>query len=83
MSQFINNNSALLLLLVLSGFVVLLGWEHRRSKKALAIIAAVTLVLALGYGQARIEATDIASTAALDARLGAGGPVVMEVFSNT
>ena len=83
MSQFVNNNSALLILLAFSAIVLLLGWDHRRSKKALAIIAGVTLVLALGYSQARIEATDIASAAALDATIGGGGPVVMEVFSNT
>lgn len=83
MGQFVNNNSALLLLLAITGFVVLLGWDHRRSKKALAIIAGVTLVLALGYSQARIEASDIASAAAFDAAIGGGSPVVVEVFSNT
>ena len=83
MSQFVNNHSALLLLLAFIGIVVLLGWVHQRSKKTLAIIAVVTLVLALVYSQARIEDSDITSTAALDAAIEEGFPVVMEVFSNT
>ena len=83
MGEFINNNSALLLLIAFAGIVLLLGWDHRRSKRALAIIAVVTLVLAAGYMQARIEASDIESAASLDAAIGGGTPVVMEVFSNT
>jgi CHASE2 domain-containing sensor protein len=83
MGDFINNNSALLLLIACAGTVLLLGWDRRRSKRALAIIAVVTLVLAAGYMQARIEASDIESVASLDATLDGGTPVVMEVFSNT
>ena len=83
MRELINNNSALLILIAFAGIVLLLAWDHRRSKRALAIIAVLTLVLSAGYMQARIDASDVESVASLDATIGGGTPVVMEVFSNT
>ena len=82
MHEFVNHHSALLILIALAGIVLLLAWGHRRSKRSLALIAVVTLVLSAGYMQARIDASDIESIASLDTILG-GTPVVMEVFSNT
>ena len=83
MRELVNNHSALLILIAFAGIVLLLAWDHRRSTRALAIIAVVTLVLAAGYMQARIDASDVESIASLDATIGGGTPVVIEVFSNT
>ena len=83
MAELLNNNSALIILVLLAGVVGLFGWEHRRSKRALAVIAAIVVVLSAGYLSARNGPSDVASIAEVDAILAAGVPVVLEVYSDT
>ncbi len=83
MAAFINNNSALLIGVVFLGFIALLAWDHRDSKKALAVLTAISLVLAFGYLSARQGPSDVATIAEVDGIIGSGAPVVLEVYSDS
>ncbi len=82
MGQFINHNSALLLMLVFGGMVVLFAWPYRRNLRALAAIAAVVAVLFAGYWNVRTGPSTVPDIAGVDVALGAGTPVLVEVYSD-
>ena len=82
MAGFLNNNSALILLILLVLVVGLFAWEHRRSKRGLAVIAAIVVVLGAGYATARSGPSDVATLAEVDVVLAGGAPVVMEIYSD-
>ncbi len=82
MGALLNNNSAVILVGLL---LVALGWypwDYRRSKRALAVFAAVAIVLVGGYLSARHGPSDVASLAEVDAVLGSGVPVILQVYSD-
>ena len=83
MAQFINHNSALLLLLLaFGGMVVLFAWPYRRNLRVLAIIAAVVAVLFAGYWNVRTGPSTVPDIAGVDVMIGAGAPVLVEVYSD-
>ena len=82
MGAFINNNSAMILVGLLVAVLGWHAWDYRRSKRALAVIAAVAVVLVGGYASARHGPSDVATLAEVDRLLGAGTPVVLEVYSD-
>ena len=83
MGEFINNNSLWIVGVLVVGIAVMFAWEHRDSKRALAVIAAVLVVLASGYWTSRTGASDVQSIAEVDSVLALGLPVVVEVFSDS
>ena len=82
MAAFVNHNSAIILLVLVAGVAAMLAWEHRRSWRALGVIAFVVLVLSAGYADARHGPSDVATIAEVEGLLAAGHPVVLEVYSD-
>ncbi len=82
MGAFINNNSAVILIGMLLIVLGWYAWDYRRSRRALAIFAAVAIVIVGGYLSARSGPSDVATLAEVDAVLAAGAPVVLEVYSD-
>ncbi len=82
MGEFLNNNSAVILIGLLLIALGWYAWDYRRSKRALAVFAAVAIVIVGGYLSARHGPSDVATLAEVDAVLAAGAPVVLEVYSD-
>ncbi len=82
MGAFINNNSAVILIGMLLIVLAWYAWDYRRSRRALAIFAAVAIVIVGGYLSARSGPSDLATLAEVDAVLASGAPVVLEVYSD-
>lgn len=82
MATFINNNSALILLVMLVASIAWLGWDYRRRKRALVVLAAIAVVLIGGYLSAQAGPSDVATLAEVDAVLASGAPVVLEIYSD-
>ena len=82
MATFINNNSALILLVMFVASIAWLGWDYRRSKRALGVFAAIAVVLIGGYVSSQAGPSDVATLAEVDAVLASGAPVVLEVYSD-
>ena len=83
MGEFINNNSVWILAVLVFGIGGFFAWEHRRSWRALAIIAAVLVVLSAGYWTSRQGPSDVATIDEVDGVLARGAPVVLEVYSDS
>ncbi len=81
MGQLLNNNSAVILIGMMLIALAWYAWDYRRSKRALAVFAAVAIVLVGGYLSARHGPSDVASLAEVDAVLASVLPVVLYVFS--
>ena len=82
MGQILNNNSAAILIGIMLIALAWYAWDYRRSKRALAVFAAVAIVLVGGFLSARHGPSDVASLADVDAVLAAGAPVVLEIYSD-
>ena len=82
MSQLLNQYSAALLLLSVVGIVAILLRQYRKNRWVLGVIALGTIALAVGYLQVRTGPSSLASASALDAGLGKGVPVLVEVYSD-
>ena len=82
MGALLNNNSAVILVGMLLVALGWYAWDYRRSKRALAVFAAVAIVLVGGYLSARHGPSDVASLAEVDAVLAAGVPVILQVYSD-
>ena len=82
MGEFLNNNSAVILIGILLIILGWYAWDYRRSKRALAVFAALAIVIVGGYAGARHGPSDVATLAEVDAVLAAGVPVVLEVYSD-
>ena len=82
MGELLNNNSAVILIGMLLIVLGWYAWDYRRSKRALAVFAAVAIVLVGGYMGARHGPSDVATLAEVDAVLASGAPVVLEVYSD-
>ena len=82
MGALLNNNSAVILVGMLLVALGWYAWDYRRSKRALAVFAAVAIVLVGGYLSTRHGPSDVASLAEVDAVLAAGVPVILQVYSD-
>ena len=82
MGALLNSNSAVILVGMLLVALGWYAWDYRRSKRALAVFAAVAIVLVGGYLSARHGPSDVASLAEVDAVLAAGVPVILQVYSD-
>ena len=82
MGEFLNNNSAAILIGLVLVTLGWYAWDYRRSKRALAVFAAVAVLLVGGFLSARHGPSDVATMAGVDAVLAAGMPVVLEVYSD-
>ena len=82
MGALLNNNSAVILVGLLLVALGWYAWDYRQSKRALAVFAAVAIVLVGGYLSARHGPSDVASLAEVDAVLGSGVPVILQVYSD-
>lgn len=82
MGPFLNNNSAVILIGILLITLGWYAWDYRRSKRALAVFAAVAVVIVGGYLSAGSGPSDVATLAEVDAVLASGSPVVLEVYSD-
>jgi hypothetical protein len=82
MRELLNQYSAALLVLTLVALVAILVRQHRRNRWVLGIIAVGTVALVIGYTQLRTGPSSIASASALDAELGQGIPILVEVYSD-
>ena len=82
MGELLNNNSAAILIGMLLATLGWYAWDYRRSKRALAVFAAVAIVLVGGYLGARHGPSDVATLAEVDAVLASGAPVILEVYSD-
>ena len=82
MGEFLNNNSAVILIGILLITLGWYAWAYRRSKRALAVFAAIAIVIVGGYLGARHGPSDVATLAEVDAVLASGAPVVLEVYSD-
>ncbi|MCH8849356.1 MAG: hypothetical protein IIC89_00860 [Chloroflexi bacterium] len=82
MGEFLNNNSAAILIGLLLITLAWYAWDYRRSKRALAVFAAVAIVIVGGYLGVRQGPSDVATLAEVDAVLASGAPVVLEVYSD-
>jgi len=82
MREFLNQYSAALLVLILVAFVAILVWQYRRNRWVLGVIAIGAVALVIGYTELRTGPSSIASASALDAELGNGTPVLVEVYSD-
>ncbi len=82
MGALLNNNSAVILVGMLLVALGWYAWDYRRSKRALAVFAAVAIVLVGGSLSARHGPSDVASLAGVDAVLGSGVPVILQVYSD-
>lgn len=82
MRELLNQYSAALLLLGLVALISILVWQYRRNRWVLGIIGIGTVALVAGYLQLRTGPSSVASALALDAELGRGVPVVVEVYSD-
>ncbi|MCH7483353.1 MAG: hypothetical protein IIC95_11330 [Chloroflexi bacterium] len=82
MGEFLNNNSAAILIGLVLVTLGWYAWDYRRSKRALAVFAAVAILLVGGFLSARHGPSDVATMAGVDAVLAAGMPVVLEVYSD-
>ena len=79
---FISQNSATLALLII---FVMLGsyvWTNRRNRKVAVALTLVVLAIGAGYFSARHGPSEAATIAEVDALLGSGQPVVLEVYSD-
>ena len=83
MGEFINNNSVWIIGVIVFGLGALFAWDHRRSWRALAVIATVLLVLSAGYLTSRHGPSDVQTIGEADTILAAGAPVVLEVYSDS
>jgi thiol-disulfide isomerase/thioredoxin len=83
MRDFINQNSALLLAILVFGMAAWGAWDYRKNKRALLAIAAILIVITVGYAQVRHGQSDASSVAEFDAVFAAGAPVVLEIYSDT
>ncbi|MCH7993952.1 MAG: c-type cytochrome [Planctomycetes bacterium] len=72
MGEFLNNNSAVILIGMLLIALGWYAWDYRRSKRALAVFAAVAIVIVGGYLGARHGPSDVATLAEVDAALASG-----------
>lgn len=82
MGEFLNNNSAVILIGILLIALGWYAWDYRRSKRALAVFAAIAIVIVGGYLGARHGPSDVATLTEVDAVLASGAPVVLEVYSD-
>ncbi len=82
MGEFLNNNSAVILIGMLLIALGWYAWDYRRSKRALAVLAAIAIVIVGGYLSVRHGPSDVATLAEVDAVLVSGAPVVLEVYSD-
>lgn len=82
MGEFLNNNSAAILIGLVLVTLGWYAWDYHRSKRALAVFAAVAVLLVGGFLSARHGPSDVATMAGVDAVLAAGMPVVLEVYSD-
>ena len=82
MGQLLNNNSAVILIGMMLIALAWYAWDYRRSKRALAVFAAVAIVLVGGFLSARHGPSDVGTLAEVDAVLASGVPVVLEVYSD-
>lgn len=82
MREFLNQYSAALLMLSLAGIVAIFLWQYRKNRWVLGIIAIGTLALVIGYFHLRTGPSSVTSASALDAELGQGVPVLVEVYSD-
>ena len=82
MGEFLNNNSAAILIGLVLVTLGWYAWDYRRSKRALAVFAAVAILLVGGFLSARHGPSDVATLAEVDAVLASGAPVVLEVYSD-
>ena len=82
MREFLNQYSAALLVLSMMAIVAILVSQYRRNRWMLAVIAVGAVALVIGYAQLRTGSSSIASASALDAELGNGTPVLVEVYSD-
>ena len=79
---FISQNSAtfaLLIIMVMLGYYV---WTNRRNRKVALALTLVVLAIGAGYLSARHGPSEAATIAEVDALLGTGQPVVLEVYSD-
>ena len=82
MGALLNNNSAVILVGMLLVALGWYAWDYRRSKRTLAVFAAVAIVIVGGYLGVRQGPSDVATLAEVDAVLASGAPLVLEVYSD-
>ena len=82
MREFLNQYSAALLVFSMVALLAILVSQYRRNRWVLAVIAIGAVALVIGYAQLRSGSSSIASASALNAVLGNGTPVLIEVYSD-
>jgi heme A synthase len=82
MREFFNHYSAAVLVLTIVALGALLVWQHRRNRWVLGAIAVGTIALVIGYAQLRSGPSSITVASTLDAELGNGTSILVEVYSD-